>query len=89
MGQSTSCFFLFSCDAFSASFIWFANSRSVSSISSKPSGGGLRFRAVRTGGILARFARVENERSEYVSRCECKMPYGMCRIKSELVVLDF
>ena len=51
IGHRTSCRFLPSCEAFSASFILLANSRSVSSMSSKPSGGGLRFRAERTGGM--------------------------------------
>lgn len=51
MGHSISCFFFPSCDAFSASFILLLNSSSVSSISSKPAGGGLRLREVRTGGI--------------------------------------
>lgn len=50
-GHSISCFFLPSCEAFSASFILLANSSSVSSMSSKPSGGGLRLRDVRRGGM--------------------------------------
>lgn len=52
MGHRTSCFFLPSCEAFSASFILLLYSRRVSSISSKPAGGGLRVREERMGGIL-------------------------------------
>lgn len=52
MGHSTSCFFLPSCGEFSASFILLLNSSRVSSRSSKPAGGGLRLRAVRTGGMV-------------------------------------
>lgn len=51
-GQTISCLFLPSCEAFSASFILFWNSRRVSSMSSKPSGGGLRLHAVLTGGMM-------------------------------------
>ena len=40
--------------AFSASFILLLNSRSVSSMSSNPAGGGLRMRDVRTGGMIGR-----------------------------------
>lgn len=53
IGQSTSCLFLPSCGAFSASFILLLNSRRVSSISSKPAGGGFWLRPVRIGGIFA------------------------------------
>ena len=59
MGQSTSFRFLPSCGAFSASFILLPNSSSVSSMSSKPSGGGLRLRDDRTAGIV------------YVGGCMC------------------
>lgn len=52
MGQSDSWCRLPSCEAFSASFILFENSRRVSSISEKPAGGGLRVRDVRIGGIV-------------------------------------
>jgi len=37
------------------SFILLANSSRVSSMSSKPSGGGLRFRLVRIGGMVVWF----------------------------------
>lgn len=52
MGQSISCFFFPSCEAFSASFILLANSSSVSSMLSNPSGGGLRLRDERMAGML-------------------------------------
>jgi hypothetical protein len=52
MGHMTSWRFLPSCVAFSASFILLLNSRRVSSMSSKPAGGGLRMRDVRTGGMM-------------------------------------
>jgi hypothetical protein len=52
IGHVISYFFLPSCDAFSASFILFWNSSSVSSRSSKPSGGAFfEARAVRRGGM--------------------------------------
>ena len=55
MGHMTSWRFFPSCVAFSASFILLLNSRRVSSMSSKPVGGGLRIREVRTGGIVGCF----------------------------------
>lgn len=54
IGHMTSWCFLPSWLAFSASFILLLNSRSVSSMSSNPAGGGLRMRDVRTGGMIGR-----------------------------------
>lgn len=53
IGQTISCFFLPSWLAFSASFILFPNSSSVSSMSSKPSGGGLRLFDVLSAGMFS------------------------------------
>ena len=58
MGHNISCFFFPSCGAFSASFILLLNSSNVSSISSNPSGGGLRLREVRTGGMVGSVFRL-------------------------------
>lgn len=52
IGHNASCFLLPSEGAFSASFILLENSSRVSSISSKPSGGGLRLRELRIGGMV-------------------------------------
>lgn len=52
MGHTVSCFFLPSCEAFWASRILFWYSSSVSSMSSKPAGGGLRDPRDRTGGMV-------------------------------------
>ena len=72
-GQRTSCFFLPSVEAFSASFILFWNSSSVSSMSSKPSGGGLRFLDVRMAGIFATVLRLSRRRGVVFSAV-----YGEC-----------
>lgn len=54
MGQVTSWRFFWSDEADSASLSLLENSRRVSSMSSKPAGGGLRERAaVRTGGMMS------------------------------------